>query len=248
MTLESKEGQRIPEMSFKIRRDNDWSEVSTDDLFKGQTVVVFALPGAFTPTCSASHVPGYNALTPALKDAGVDRVMCLSVNDPFVMDAWAKDQEAENVEFLPDGNGAFSRAMGMLVDKSDLNFGDRSWRYSMLVSDGVIEKMFIEPEQPGDPFDVSDAETMLKFVNPDYRKSVPVTIMTKPGCPQCDQAKRLLQGKGYQYEEIFLGDNGVSFESLTAMTGQRSVPQVFIGGERVGSTNDLREWLSAQAS
>lgn len=245
MSFESKEGQRIPNMTLRTRQDGEWADVSTKELFDGQTVVVFSLPGAFTPTCSASHVPGYNALVPAFKEAGVDRVVCVSVNDPFVMNAWAKDQAADNVEFLPDGNGEFTRAMGMLVDKSDLNFGDRSWRYSMLVRDGMVEKMFIEPDQPGDPFEVSDAETMLKYVNPEYRKAAQVTILTAPGCSQCLRAKRLLENEGYQYEEILLGDNGISFESLTAMTGQRTVPQVFISGERVGSTDDLVKWIKA---
>lgn len=243
MQLQSKEGQRIPELALRTRRAGEWAEVTTDALFAGKTVVLFALPGAFTPTCSASHVPGYNTLAPALREAGVDRVVCLSVNDPFVMSAWAEDQKADNVEFLPDGNGEFTRQMGMLVDKSELNFGERSWRYSMLVRDGVIEKMFIETDQPGDPFEVSDAETMLKYLNPDYRKASQVTILTAPGCSQCQRAKRLLENKGYQYEEIGLGPNGISYESLTAMTGQRSVPQIFIDGERVGSTDDLIAWL-----
>ena len=126
-------------------------DLSSNDLFKGKTVVVFSLPGAFTPTCSSTHVPRYNQLTPVLKQHGVDEVICVSVNDAFVMNEWQKEQKAFNLTFLPDGNGDFSRGMGMLVPKNDLGFGDRSWRYSMLVKDGVIEKMFIEPDVPGDP-------------------------------------------------------------------------------------------------
>ena len=144
--------------------------VTTDELFAGKTVVVFSLPGAFTPTCSSSHVPGYNALAPIFKENGVDDIICVSVNDTFVMNEWAKDQKAENLTFIADGNGEFTEGMGLLVDKSSLGFGKRSWRYSMLVKDGAIAKMFIEPEVEGDPFEVSDAETMLKYVNPDAKE------------------------------------------------------------------------------
>jgi len=127
-------------------------------------VVVFSLPGAFTPTCSSSHVPRYEELHDELRARGVDDVLCVSVNDAFVMDAWREEQGARRVTFVPDGNGAFTAGMGMLVDKAALGFGQRSWRYSMLVRDGVIEKMFVEPEQPGDPFQVSDADTMLRYL------------------------------------------------------------------------------------
>lgn len=137
--LENREGQRVPNVTFRTRKDNQWVDVKTDDLFLGKTVIVFALPGAFTPTCSSSHVPGYNNLAKAFKDNGVDDIVCISVNDAFVMNEWAKDQQAENITLIPDGNGEFTEQMGMLVDKTDLGFGKRSWRYSMLVKDGMIE-------------------------------------------------------------------------------------------------------------
>ncbi len=161
-----KVGDRVPDVTFRVRQDGQWVEWTTDQLFKGKTVVVFALPGAFTPTCSSTHLPGYMASSRALKDAGVDAIYCLSVNDSFVMNAWAKDQGVEDeVIMLPDGNGDFSRGMGMLVDKSHLGFGERSWRYSMLVRDGVIEQLFSEDRnEPGDPFKVSDAQTMLNYL------------------------------------------------------------------------------------
>ncbi len=149
--LENREGQNIPQVTFRTRRDHDWADVTSDEIFKGKTVVVFSLPGAFTPTCSSTHVPRYNQLVPAFKRHGVDEVVCISVNDAFVMNEWRNEQKAFNVTFMPDGNGDFSRGMGMLVPKNDLGFGDRSWRYSMLVKDGVVEKMFIEPNVPGDP-------------------------------------------------------------------------------------------------
>ncbi|MGL4621432.1 MAG: peroxiredoxin, partial [Chroococcidiopsis sp.] len=147
--LSNREGQKVPSVKFRTRQNNGWLDMSTDEIFNGKTVVVFSLPGAYTPTCSSTHVPGYNDLAPAFKENGVDEIVCVSVNDAFVMSEWAKDQGADKVTFLPDGNGEFTDGMGMLVDKSDLGFGKRSWRYSMLVKDGVVEKMFIEPEEPG---------------------------------------------------------------------------------------------------
>ena len=160
------EGQAVPQVTFKTRRDHEWVERSSDDVFAGKTVVVFSLPGAFTPTCSSSHVPRYNQLAKAFNAQGVDDIICVSVNDAFVMDEWQRAQNADRITFLPDGNGDFSAGMGLLVDKEDLGFGKRSWRYSMLVRDGVVEKMFIENDQPGDPFSVSDADTMVEFIAP----------------------------------------------------------------------------------
>ena len=141
--LTSKEGQKVPHVIFRTREDNQWMDVTTDDLFAGKTVVVFSLPGAFTPTCSSTHLPGYNELAPVFKENGVDNIVCISVNDTFVMNEWMKDQQANNLTVIPDGNGEFTEGMGMLVDKTDLGFGKRSWRYSMLVKDGLIEKMFM---------------------------------------------------------------------------------------------------------
>ena len=126
--LENRQGQRVPQVTFRTREGNEWQDVTTDDLFQGKTVVVFALPGAFTPTCSSTHLPRYNELAPVLKANGVDDIVCLSVNDGFVMNAWAGDQSAGNIRFIPDGNGEFTDKMGMLVDKQDLGFGPRSWR------------------------------------------------------------------------------------------------------------------------
>src|SRR6267154_1003760 len=124
----NREGQKVPQVSFRTRTESDWKTVSTDEIFKGKTVIVFSLPGAFTPTCSSTHLPRYNELAPTFKRLGIDAILCVSVNDPFVMEEWARDQEADNVELLPDGNGTFTEGMGMLVDKSALNFGKRSWR------------------------------------------------------------------------------------------------------------------------
>ena len=242
--LQNSEGKNIPQVTFHTRQGNDWVDVTSEELFKGKTVIVFALPGAFTPTCSSTHLPRYNELAPVFAANGVDEIICLSVNDTFVMNAWAEDQKAENVTFLPDGNGEFSEAMGMLVDKEELGFGKRSWRYSMLVKDGVIDKMFIEPDLPGDPFQVSDADTMLDYINPQAEQPKRVTIISKPGCPHCTRAKNVLTENGYKYEEIELGTNGVSFSSLQAVTGRGTTPQIFVDGELVGSADELEAWVA----
>ena len=121
--LQTKEGQRVPDVTFRVRAANEWKNVTTADLFKGKTVVVFSLPGAFTPTCSSTHLPRYNELAPAFFANGVDSILCVSVNDTFVMNEWAKDQEADHITLVPDGNGEFTERLGLLVDKSDIGFG-----------------------------------------------------------------------------------------------------------------------------
>jgi glutaredoxin-like protein len=243
--LQDRTGQNVPNVTFRTRTDHDWADVTTDDLFKGKTVVVFSLPGAFTPTCSSTHVPRFNQLAPAFKAAGVDDIICMSVNDGFVMNAWKDAENAENLTFIPDGNGEFTAEMGLLVDKDDLGFGKRSWRYSMLVKDGVIDKMFIEPEEPGDPFHVSDADTMLAYVAPNAQKPADVSIFTRPGCPFCAKAKKALSEAGMQYEELVLNKDYTE-ETLRAVANATSVPQVFINGEKIGGSDDLEKWLASR--
>jgi len=168
---------RVPDVVFKTRvRDESvegpnpfrWQDRTTQEIFAGKRVVLFSLPGAFTPTCSSTHLPRYEELYDEIKAQGIDAVICLSVNDAFVMFQWGKAQGVKNIFLLPDGNGEFTRKMGFLVDKSNLGFGYRSWRYSMVVDDGKIEKIFIEPDfadnAPTDPFEVSDADTMLAYL------------------------------------------------------------------------------------
>ena len=242
----NQEGLTVPQVVFKTRQNNEFVDVSSDDIFKGKTVVVFALPGAFTPTCSSTHLPRYNELAATFKENGVDDIVCISVNDAFVMDAWKENQEAENVRLIPDGNGEFTLGMDMLVDKSDLGFGMRSWRYSMLVKDGVIEKMFVEPDVPGDPFEVSDADTMLNYINPNAQKPKAVSIITKPGCPYCAKAKEMLQAQNMGYEEIVLGRDA-SLRSLRAITGSESVPQVFVEGNYIGGSEELETYLKGES-
>lgn len=171
------ENNSVPHVTFKTRvRDETiggdnpfrWHDLTTEDIFKGKNVVVFALPGAFTPTCSTTHAPGYEMKYDDFIALGVDQIICLSVNDAFVMYQWKKHLGLEKVFMLPDGNADFTRAMGMLVEKKNLGFGERSWRYSMHVVDGVIKKMFIEDGKSDnfgeDPFLVSDAKTMYEYL------------------------------------------------------------------------------------
>lgn len=245
--LQSKEGQRVPAAIFPTRQNNAWVNVSTEDIFTGKTVIVFSLPGAFTPTCSSSHVPRFNQLANSFKTHGVDEIVCISVNDAFVMNEWQQAQQAEHIRFIPDGNGEFTEGMGMLVDKNDLGFGKRSWRYSMLVKNGVIEKMFIEPELPGDPFQVSDADTMLEYIAPGMEKPLDVSIMTRKGCPFCAKAKAMLHNAGIEYEELEL-NRDYTDRSLRAIAHASTVPQVFVNGERIGGSDDLERWLKARNS
>ena len=150
------------------------------------------------------------------------------------MNEWKVGQDAENITVIPDGNGDFSQGMGMLVDKRSLGFGMRSWRYSMLVKDGIIDKVFIEPDKEGDPFEVSDAETMLRYINPN----------AKPGCPHCARAKSTLKANGIQYTEI-TQDQKINGSVLRAVTGQMTWPQVFIGGKLIGNADALDAYFGA---
>ena len=167
------EGKTLPHVTFKMRVQNEagdfeWSDVTTDDLFKGKKVILFSLPGAFTPTCSSTHLPGYEEKYEELQGLGIDEVYCLSVNDAFVMNAWGKDLGAKQVKLIPDGSGDFTRELGMMVKKDNVGFGERSWRYSVLVEDGTITKAFVEPgfedNHDADPFEVSDVDTMLNHL------------------------------------------------------------------------------------
>jgi len=240
------EGNRIPDVTFRTRKDHEWVDVTSSQIFDGKTVVLFSLPGAFTPTCSSSHVPRYNQLEPQFRANGVDEIICVSVNDAFVMNEWKRSQKADRVTFLPDGNGEFSEKMGLLVGKEDLGFGKRSWRYSMLVRDGVVEKMFIEPEEPGDPYGESDADTMLQYLDPEGTLPYDVTVFSREGCPFCSKAKGLLHANGIEFEELVL-NRDYTDQTLRAVTTRTTYPQVFINGHHIGGADDLEEWLDERS-
>ena len=170
-------GVSVPSVTFKTRvRDESiegpnpfrWQDKTSDDYFKGKRVVLFSLPGSFTPTCSTYQLPGYENGAQDFRDMGVDEIYCMSVNDSFVMNAWAKNQELENVKVIPDGSGIFTRQIGMLVEKDNLGFGFRSWRYAAVINDGVIEAWFEEPgradNHADDPYGESSPETVLAWL------------------------------------------------------------------------------------
>ena len=164
----------LPDVVFKTRiSTNDmpgfeWRDITTRDLFANKRVVLFSLPGAFTPTCSSTHLPGYEAMHKEICDEGIDEVYCLSVNDSFSMNAWFNGLGITNVKAIPDGNADFTRMMGFLVEKRNLGFGPRSWRYSMVITNGIVEMMFVEPGQQdnadSDPFEISDVDTMMRYL------------------------------------------------------------------------------------
>mgnify|MGYP003314580983 CR=1 FL=1 len=146
-----------------------WKDITTDDLFKGKRIVLFSLPGAFTPTCSSEELPSYDRMYQEFKELGIDDVYCVSVNDAFVMNAWARDLEIQNVKMIPDGCGTFTRSMGMLVNKNHLGFGMRSWRYALIANNMEIEKFFVEPGknddgEDSDPYGETSPENVLNFL------------------------------------------------------------------------------------
>jgi glutaredoxin-like protein len=240
-----KAGDHVPEARFRLRRGSEWQETSTAEIFNGRSVIVFSLPGAFTPMCSSMHLPRYEELAPMFSKLGIDEIVCVSVNDPFVMEEWGRTESTDKVRLLPDGNAAFTRGMGMLVDKSDLNFGARSWRYSMLVRDGVIEKLFAEPDKPGDPLEVSDADTMLRYLDPSAREPDEVALFSREGCEFCARTKAALKEAGIVYTDISLPPLQRA-RALRAITGAQTVPQVFVNGKLVGDSDATLRWLASR--
>ena len=176
-------GDKIPSVMFhtRVRNENfvtddygdevctlgeyDWKDVTSDDICSDKNVIIFSLPGAFTPTCSTQQLPGFENLYNEFKEQGIDEIYCLSVNDAFVMNAWAESQKIKNVKVIPDGSGEFTKQMGMLVDKDNLGFGQRSWRYAMIVKNGIIDSMYVEQGKEDncdtDPYIISSPENIL---------------------------------------------------------------------------------------
>lgn len=163
-----KEQYQIPQVEFVFRESGEFVTRTSSELFDGKRVVIFSLPGAFTPTCSAYQLPGFEEKYDDFIGSGIDAIYCISVNDGFVMNAWAQDQNIEKVKLIPDGNAYFTRSMGMLVTKSNLGFGDRSWRYAAVVDNGIIEKLFVEDGQRDnaatDPYEATTPELVLDYV------------------------------------------------------------------------------------
>jgi len=171
-----KEQYQVPQVQFVFRESGEFVNRTSADLFDGKRVVVFSLPGAFTPTCSAYQLPGFEERYDDFLGLGIDDIYCISVNDGFVMNAWAQDQNIEKVKLIPDGNAYFTRSMGMLVTKSNLGFGDRSWRYAMVVDNGIITKLFVEAgmrdNSDSDPYEESTPDKVLEYVRSKLREEV----------------------------------------------------------------------------
>jgi thioredoxin-dependent peroxiredoxin len=163
-----KEQYQVPQVGFVFRENGEFVTRSSVELFDGKRVILFSLPGAFTPTCSAYQLPGFEEKYEDFIALGIDAIYCISVNDGFVMNAWAKDQNIQKVKLIPDGNAYFTRSMGMFVTKSNLGFGDRSWRYAAVVDNGVIEKLFVEEgmrdNADTDPYEVTTPESVFEYV------------------------------------------------------------------------------------
>jgi len=171
-----KEQYQVPQVEFVFRENGEFVNRTSAELFNGKRVVIFSLPGAFTPTCSAYQLPGFEEKYDDFRSLGIDDIYCISVNDGFVMNAWAQDQNIKNVKLIPDGNAYFTRSMGMLVTKSNLGFGDRSWRYAAVVDNGIIEKLFVEDGQRDnaetDPYEATTPEVVLDYVKSTVRETV----------------------------------------------------------------------------
>ena len=170
-----KEGYQIPQVEFAFRENGEFVYRKSSELFDGKRVVIFSLPGAFTPTCSAYQLPGFEEKYDDFISNDIDAIYCISVNDGFVMNAWAKDQGIEKVQLIPDGNAYFTRSMGQLVMKSNLGFGERSWRYAAVVDNGIIEKLFEEPGKcdnaSEDPYGETSPEKVLTYVKTTIRET-----------------------------------------------------------------------------
>ena len=173
-----KEGYQVPQVEFVFRESGEFVTKTTAELFDGKRVVIFSLPGAFTPTCSAYQLPGFEEKYDDFLGLGIDAIYCISVNDGFVMNAWAQDQNIEKVKLIPDGNAYFTRSMGYLVNKSNLGFGQRSWRYAAVVENGIIEKLFVEEglrdNADSDPYEASTPEAVLEYVKSTVRETAQV--------------------------------------------------------------------------
>ena len=163
-----KEQYQVPQVEFTFRENGEFVTRTSSELFDGKRVVLFSLPGAFTPTCSAYQLPGFEEKYDDFRSLGIDDIYCISVNDGFVMNSWAQDQNIEKVKLIPDGNAYFTRSMGMLVNKSNLGFGDRSWRYAMVVDNGIITKLFVEggmrDNSDSDPYEETTPEYVLNYI------------------------------------------------------------------------------------
>jgi peroxiredoxin/glutaredoxin len=235
--------KRVPSAELAELRQGRVQHFRSDALFADRRVILFALPGAFTPTCSTAHVPGYLARLNDFRDSGADEVVCLSVNDPYVMDAWQRAEKAQGIRFVSDWQAGFTRAMGLAVTNDDKGLGIRSRRYSMLVDEGTIKLIFIEEDRPDDPFEVSDAETMWRSWRPNQKGRGSAFMFGRHGCPYCARAEEVLNRHGIAHDTVYLGES-LTMLGVQAATGATTLPQVFIEGKLVGGAEQLAKYLA----
>lgn len=232
-----------------IRLAGQWHQKDFQtDVLQGKKVIIFGLPGAFTPTCSSAHLPRYEQLYDTFKEQGIDEVWCLSVNDTFVMNAWAEHQGVSKVKMLPDGNGSITRLLGMTTPKTELGFGDRAWRFSILINNGVVEQHFIEnpDSKAADPFEVSDADTMLHAINAVASKPIDVMVFTKTDCPFCLELKNALKTSNTPHTEVVLPDSSrnATLRAILGSNAYHTVPLAFINGTPVQGTQPIKKALN----
>lgn len=236
------EGQRIPSVELRMLRDSEVVAFPSDELFADRRVVAFGLPGAFTPTCSSAHVPRFVELEPELRAQGIDALICLAVNDAYVLHAWQRDQQAQSITFAADGNGDLHRALGLLVDLRHEGLGMRARRYAMVVRDRVIELALIEPDAPDDPYGVSSADGVLARIAPTQARVHDIVVFTRALCRHSERAKRLLERNGLRFDAVDLKPRGI-----LAVSGHTSTPQVFVNGRLIGGCDALERWLDSGA-
>jgi peroxiredoxin len=231
-------GTPLPDRPVRLLRDGRWQDATLGELARGRRVVLFGLPGAFTPTCSTQQVPRYEEVAPVLRAHGIEDILCITVNDEHVVAAWAREHGARQVAFIADGNGELTAALGMLVDKRGQAMGFRSRRYSLLAQDARVEALFAEPDVEGDPYTVSDADTMLHAVAPQAAPPDQVVIFTRAGCPHCAHARELLEQAGFDYVDIPLGAD-IRHRVTAALANRETVPLVYLNGTLIGGADDL---------
>lgn len=247
MSIEDKTGQKIPAFEFFMFKGEDWISRTTEKLFGHSRVVVFAIPGAFSPICSTLHLPRYNELYETFRSYGIEEVYCLAVNDSFVLNAWKKAERADNIVMLPDPDGEFTKKLGFLVNRNEVCLGNRSWRYSMVINNGVIEKMFIEKGDKGkDPYGESSAENMLKYLNPDVELPPSITLFSKTSCRICAAIRALLEKHHLPFEELHLNEE-YTIKTAKALTGpMEELPVLFINGTKFSKIEELEAYLSTR--
>lgn len=237
------EGLVIPDTTIH-RFDGSFTQINSRELFENKRVIIFSPIGAYTPTCSEQHLPRYEELYRTFKQAGIQEVYCVAVNDAFVMNSWAERLRIKHVKMIPDGNGDLCRNLGCLVDRSDVGFGLRSYRFAMVVDNNRIEKVFVEAEDFG--FTSTDADSLLNYVSPSVSAPPRVAILTKAGCAACEKTKSLLTAKKLTFVELPLPDHSRPIAVGAITGGSASVPQVFVDGKLIGGSEAVELWLSSE--